>query len=50
MTGLGSPPRQADGHVIWAASATCCRSSRVVPLAAWTAMPFDTVSNRTMFG
>lgn len=35
--------RQAGGQLCRAASATSCRSSRLVPLAAWTAMPLDTV-------
>ncbi|MFF8592334.1 response regulator transcription factor [Streptomyces sp. NPDC015220] len=34
---------QAGGQLRSAMSATCRRSSRVAPLAAWTAMPFATV-------
>jgi len=34
---------QAGGQLRRVASATCWSSSRVAPLAAWTAMPFDTV-------
>lgn len=39
----GRQGRQAGGQLRRAMSATCWRSSRAVPPAAWTAMPFATV-------
>jgi len=42
VAGAATGP-QAGGQLRRVASATCWSSSRVAPLAAWTAMPFDTV-------